>query len=140
MLIEDEGLNTLTGNIIGAAIEVHRILGPGLLESIYQTCFEFELRERNLRFVVQHPVPIRYKRANLAGLYRIDLVVEDRIVVEVKSVAAVLPVYKAQVLTYLRLTGLQTGLLINFNVARLTDGVSRLINPAAGRHEIAKNS
>lgn len=105
MLANDERLNTLTAVIIGAAIEVHRVLGPGLLESIYLACLQFELSERRLRFEGQKPVPVVYESIRLATMHRIDLLIEDSVVVEVKSVDALLPVHQAQVLTYLRLTG-----------------------------------
>ena len=123
--------NDVTGRILAAAIEVHRTLGPGLLESIYIPCLQFELTARQLRFVSQRSVPIVYKGMELDARYRVDLVVEDRVVVEVKTVAALLPVYQAQLLTYMALTGCPAGLLINFNVARLMDGVKRLVNPRA---------
>ena len=129
MLIDNQRLNDLTGTILSAAIEVHRILGPGLLESIYVTCLQFELAARGLRFVTQQPIPVVYKSIRLESAYRIDLVVEDRVVVEVKCVEAFAPVHSAQVLTYLNLTGIHAGLLINFNVPKLMDGVKRLINP-----------
>jgi GxxExxY protein len=129
VLLDDDRINDLTGKILGAAIEVHRVLGPGLLESIYSSCLRFELADRRMRFVVQQQIPIMYKTARLPGAYFVDLIVEDVVVVEVKCVAAVAAVHKAQVLTYLRLTEKPAGLLINFNVARLMDGVSRLINP-----------
>ncbi len=130
MLLNDDSLNQLTGLILAAAIEVHRILGPGLLESIYIECLEHELRARGLAFVRQLTVPITYKGTRLRSSYRVDLIVDDRVVVEVKSVDVLAPVYKAQVLTYMRVTGKPAGLLINFNVPRLMDGVKRLINPA----------
>jgi GxxExxY protein len=133
MLLDDDSLNTLTGLILAAAIEVHRILGPGLLESIYIECLEHELRARGLSFVRQLTVPITYKGTRLRSSYRIDLIVEDKVVVEVKSVEVLAPVCKAQLLTYMRLSGKPVGLLINFNVPRLMDGVKRLINPAVSR-------
>ena len=105
------------------------MLGPGLLESIYIECLEHEFQARGLRFVRQLSVPITYKGTRLRSSYRIDLIVEDRVVVEVKSVEILAPVCKAQVLTYLQVTGMPAGLLINFNVPRLMDGVKRLINP-----------
>ena len=129
MLTDDAKTNEITRTIIGAAIEVHRILGPGLLESVYLTCLEFELHERGLRFVVQRSIPITYKGKLLDGAsYRVDLIVEEQVIVEVKSVAAILPIHEAQALTYLRLTSCRIALLINFNVPRLVDGVRRLIN------------
>ena len=132
MFVTPSPFDDLTRTILAAAIEVHRPLGPGLLESIYMQCFEFELASRNLRFVVQKPIRIIYKGNALDACYRIDLIVEDLVVVDVKSVAALTPVHKAQVLTYLHLTGCPVGLLINFNVPRLMDGVKRLINARAG--------
>ena len=128
MFIDASTFNDVTGQIIGAAIEVHRTLGPGLLESIYMPCLQFELSSRRLRFVAQRAIPIVYKGTRLDASYRVDLIVEDLVVVEVKSVAALMPVYQAQVLTYMRLTDCPAGLLINFNVPRLMDGVKRLIN------------
>ena len=124
--------NGVTGEIIGAAIEVHRVIGPGLLESAYMPCLQFELAARKLRFVSQRAVPIVYKGMNLDSTYRIDLIVEDLVVVEIKAVDRLLPVHQAQVLTYMGLTGCPAGLLINFNVPRLVDGVKRLIKTPAG--------
>jgi GxxExxY protein len=132
MRIDPSVFNHITREILAAAIEVHRTLGPGLLESTYLPCLHFELASRKLRFMVQRPIPIIYKGMALDAGYRIDLIVEDLVVVEVKSVAAVAPVHHAQILTYLRLTGCPAGLLINFNVPRLMDGVKRLINPYGG--------
>ena len=123
-------LDVITGKIIGAAIEVHRVLGPGLLESTYMSCLQIELRAAGLRFVVERTVPIVYKKTTLDAKYRIDLLVEDQVVVELKCIDELLPVHQAQVLTYIRLLGTPAGLLINFNVAKLVDGVKRLINPA----------
>ena len=139
MLI-DATFNSITGQIIGAAIEVHRAVGPGLLESTYMPCLQFELAARNLRFVAERAVPIVYKGMTLDTSYRVDLVVEDLVVVEVKSVALLLPVHQAQVLTYMSLTKCPAGLLINFNVAKLIDGVKRLINPAYVKREGAEGT
>jgi len=125
MLTDPAGLNALTRLILGAAIEVHRVLGPGLLESIYMRCFQYELASQNLRFITQRPIPIVYKEIELDASYRIDLIIEDQVVVEIKAVAVLEQVHRAQVLTYLRLTGCPVGLLINFNVPRLMDGVAR---------------
>ena len=122
--------NATTSQIIGAAIEVHRTIGPGLLESTYLECLEYELRQRYLPYRTQVSVPMVYKGLTLRTGYRIDLIVDDRVVVEVKSVAIVLPVHEAQVVTYLKLTACPLGLLINFNEARLVDGLRRLVNPA----------
>jgi GxxExxY protein len=131
MPIEPSAFDHITGPVLGSAIEVHRTLGPGLLESIYMRCLQFELAARNLRFVVQRTIPITYKGATLDANCYVDLVVEDLVVVEVKSVASLLPVHHAQTLTYMRLTGCPAGLLLNFNVPRLMDGVKRLINSRA---------
>ena len=132
-MLVDADFNDDTRQILAAAIEVHRTLGPGLLESIYAPCLQFELASRNLRFVTQRQIPIVYKGMRLDSSYRVDLIVEDRVVVELKSAAALLPVHRAQVLTYMGLTGCPAGLLINFNVPRLMDGVNRLINPRASK-------
>ena len=129
MLIDDPQLNRLTRDILGAAIEVHRNLGPGLLESSYSECLQYELAARKLRFAIQPRLPLIYKGVDLGCGYRIDLVVEDRVIVEIKSVDALASIHDAQVLTYLRLAGIKVGLLINFNSARLMDGVRRLLNP-----------
>jgi len=118
MLIEAE-FNAITHQILSAAIEVHRILGPGLLESTYTPCLLYELHARNLRYVTQRAIPLIYKSVDLDEAYRVDLIVEDVVVVEVKSVAATLPVHHAQTLTYMRLTNCPAGLVINFNVSRL---------------------
>jgi len=134
MFIDPATFNHITKAILGAAIEVHRQLGPGLLESIYMQCLQYELTSRKLRFDVQRPVQIVYKGIPLDAAYRIDLVVEDLVVVEVKSAASLAPVYSHQVLTYLRVTKCPAGLLINFNVPRLMDGVRRLINPEGRGH------
>ena len=117
----------LTNQIVGAAIDVHRSLGPGLLESVYEECLCFELRERGLSFRRQLEVPLVYKGRSLASNLRIDVLVEDTVVVELKSVAAVLPIHEAQLLTYLRLTKREVGLLINFNVPTLKQGIFRRV-------------
>ena len=128
MLI-DTPLNAVTGKVIDAAIEVHRTLGPGLLESIYLSCLRRELVARQLRFVAEGTIPVVYKGDALAACYRVDLIVEAAVIVEMKSVAALLLVHQAQVLTYTKLTGCPVGLLINFNVSKVVDGVKRLITP-----------
>jgi GxxExxY protein len=119
--------NDITHEIIGAAIEVHKRLGPGLLESANEECFAHELRLRNLRVDRQVPVPVVYRETKLECGYRIDLLVEGRIVVELKSIESLAPIHEAIILTYLRLSGHKIGLLINFNVAILKDGVRRFI-------------
>jgi GxxExxY protein len=129
----EASFNETTGEILAAAIEVHRTLGPGLLESIYSQCLQFELAARKLRYVTQHALPIVYKGKPLDASYRVDLIVEDCVVVEVKSVTVIQAVHQAQIMTYMRLTGCPAGLLINFNVAKLMDGVKRLVNSRATR-------
>jgi GxxExxY protein len=123
MLINED----LTGAVIGGAIEVHRALGPGLLESVYEECLCAELKLRGLEFQRQAALPIVYKGATLDCGYRIDLIVAKGVVVEIKSVETVLPVHEAQLLTCLRLSGIKVGLIINFNVPVLKDGVVRRV-------------
>ena len=118
-------LNRLTAMIIGAAIEVHRYLGPGLLESAYELCLLYELERLGLRVERQKGLPLVYKEIGLEIGYRIDLLVEGLIVVEIKAVENILPVHEAQVLTYLKLSGCPLGLLLNFNVPLMKDGIRR---------------
>jgi GxxExxY protein len=120
--------NRLTEKIIGAAIKIHRRLGPGLLESAYETCLAFELRELGLRVEQQKAVPLVYGSVKLECGFRADLVVNGRIVVELKCKEALHPVDRAQVLSHLRLLDLQVGLLINFHVVMLKDGITRIVN------------
>jgi GxxExxY protein len=117
--VDPAAFNHVTHEIIGAAIEVHRTLGPGLLESTYLQCLQWELGARQQRFVTQRQIPLTYKGHLLDASYRVDLLVEDLVVVEVKAVVAMPPVYQAQTLTYIRLTECPAGLLINFNVPKL---------------------
>lgn len=117
----------LTEKIIGAAIEVHRQLGPGLLESVYEECMCEELRLRGIPFCCQIELPVTYKGLQTGGKYRIDLIVADEVLVELKSVERILGVHEAQLLTYLKLTGKHIGLLINFNVAVLHRGILRRV-------------
>ena len=127
---EQEGLgeiNLLTERVIGAAIEVHRTLGPGLLESTYEECLCRELSLRRIEFTRQVSLPIEYKGVKLDCGYRLDLLISNKVVVEVKSVHALEPIHKAQLLTYLRVGGWRVGLLINFNVPVLRDGICRKI-------------
>jgi GxxExxY protein len=120
-------INELTQRIIGAAIEVHRQLGPGLLESAYEECLARELQLRGVAFDRQKPIPVVYKGVKLECGYRIDLLVENRVVVELKAIEAIAPVHEAVVLTYLKLSGNRVGLLINFHVPVLKDGIRRYI-------------
>lgn len=119
--------NELTKEIIGAAIEVHRTLGPGLLEGVYEECLVTELNLRGIFYERQKRVAIEYKGRQIAADLKLDILIDDRIVVELKAVEALLPVHGAQLLTYLRLTGKQLGLLINFNVPVLHHGVRRVV-------------
>ena len=120
-------LNNLTGQIIGSAIEVHKALGPGLLESAYEECLCRELDLRHIDYNRQKPIPVGYKGVKLDCGYRIDLLVGGLVILELKSVDRLEAVHEAQILTYLKLTGLRVGLLINFNVPVLKDGIKRLI-------------
>ena len=122
-----EQLNTLSERVIGAAIEVHRHLGPGLLESAYQRCLEAELHLRQISFSAEVPLPVRYKDEPLDCAYRLDLVVENSIIVELKAVDVLSPIHTAQLLTYLKLRHLRLGLIINFNVPVLWRGVRRIV-------------
>jgi len=119
--------NGLSNVIIGAAIEVHRALGPGLLESAYESCLAHELTLRGVSYQRQVRVPVFYKGCALDSAYQMDLLVEDRIIVELKCVETLLPVHEAQLLTYLRLTGKRIGLLLNFKVRILRDGIVRRV-------------
>jgi GxxExxY protein len=121
-------INSVTRKVIGAAIEVHRAIGPGLLESAYLACMAVELRQRGLVIEVQKDLPLTYKQLVLDRAFRVDLIVEASVVVEVKCVAELTPVHLAQLLTYLRLTGCSAGLLINFHVAALKHGIRRVLN------------
>src|SRR3954470_17596251 len=121
-------LNRISEAVIGAAIEVHKEMGAGLLESIYEQCLCRELSLRGLRFECQKPLPVTYKGMKLDCGYRIDILVEKAVVIEIKAVEKVLPIHEAQLLTYLRLGGWQLGLLINFNVELLRQGIKRLVN------------
>ena len=117
----------LTDKIIGAAIEVHRVLGPGLLESVYQVCMQRESKLRKIPFEHLVDLPLSYKGINLDAGYVIDLVYDKRVIVELKAVERVIPVHEAQLLTYMRLTEIHVGLLINFNVPVLKDGIYRRV-------------
>lgn len=119
--------DSLTGAIIGAAIEVHRQLGPGLLESAYEECLCRELSLRDIEFRRQIPLPVVYKGLKLDCGYRMDIVVSNQVIVEVKSVDAIHPIHEAQLLTYLKLSGIRIGLLINFNSVVVKDGIKRLV-------------
>lgn len=120
--------NEISEKIIGCAIEVHKILGPGLLESAYEECLFFELKKAGLRVEKQKSLPLVYKDIKLDAGYRIDLLVENKVVIELKAIEAINDIHLAQVLTYLKISGCKLGLILNFNVLKLTDGIKRLVN------------
>ncbi len=124
---QDNQRDPLTDRVIGAAIEVHRHLGPGLLESAYEECLCYELTQAGLAIRRQVPLPVRYKEVALDLGYRLDVIVESRLILELKTVEKTLPIHEAQLLTYLKLSGMRTGLLLNFSVPVLKDGVKRLV-------------
>jgi GxxExxY protein len=124
--------NDISRKIIGAAIEVHKHLGPGLLESAYEECLCCELDLRGIEFKRQVPLPLSYKGLNLDCGYRLDLLVEEKIIVELKTVEAIVPIHEAQMLTYLKVRDMRVGLIINFNVRLLVDGIKRLVNNYKG--------
>ena len=121
-------INEITGEVVNSAMKVHSVLGPGLLESAYQACLAHELRNRGLQVATQVALPVVYEGHRLEVGYRIDLVVEGSVVVEVKSVDAIHPIHQAQLLSYLRLSGMRVGLLLNFNVLHLRDGIKRMVD------------
>jgi len=123
----DEQVNRITEQIIGAAISVHKALGPGLLESTYEACLAFELTQRGLKVERQQELPVTYRSVRLDCGYRIDLLVADLVIVEFKVVEALAPIHEAQILSYLKLSGCRVGLLINFNVKVLKNGIRRFI-------------
>jgi GxxExxY protein len=125
---EREELDSITKQVIGGAIDVHRALGPGLLESVYETCLASELIDRGIRVERQKGLPVTYKELTLESGYRLDLLVNGKVIVEIKAVEQLSPLHKSQLLTYLKLSGLRVGLLINFNVTELRKGVQRIVN------------
>ncbi|MEH6595053.1 MAG: GxxExxY protein [Colwellia polaris] len=120
----------LTGEVIGCAIEVHKQLGPGLLESTYEKCLMYELSLNNINAYAQVVLPICYKGMNIEAGYRLDIMLPSELIIELKSVDKLIPVYSAQLLTYMKLTNINKGLLINFNVKKLTDGLRRFNLPS----------
>ncbi len=124
--MDEQSLNKLSGRIIGACIEVHRILGPGLLESVYMECLQKEMVFQGIPFKSEVLLPIIYKGSECRSTYRADLIVADQIIVELKSVKEMLPVFAAQVMSYLSISNLPLGLLINFNVPLLKEGIQRI--------------
>jgi GxxExxY protein len=132
--------STLGSKVIGCAIEVHSALGPGLLESMYQRCLAHELELQGIRFEQQVALPITYKGLQLGLGYRVDLVVEGELLIELKTTDRLLPVHTAQVLTYLRLLDLRQGFLLNFNVARMVEGIRSIMNSRTGRNHSSASS
>jgi GxxExxY protein len=126
--IQVQELNQISQEIIGAAIVVHSELGPGLLESVYEECLAYELTLRNISFERQKPVPVMYKGKQIDCGFRLDLLISDSIVVELKTVEQILPVHQAQLMTYLKLTGCKLGLILNFNVEKMVKGIKRMVN------------
>jgi GxxExxY protein len=120
--------NEISKQVVDAAFKIHLKLGPGLLESVYEAVLAYELRKRGLRVERQKSMPVVYEEVRLEEGYRADLVVEDKVILELKSVEAVAPVHKKQVLTYLRLSNMKLGLLINFGAELIKDGISRIVN------------
>ncbi|HNN07007.1 MAG TPA: GxxExxY protein [Leptospiraceae bacterium] len=118
----------LTDSVIGCCIEIHRTLGPGLLESVYEEVLSFELKEKGISFTRQQIVPVEYRGRVLEAGFRADIIVNDKIILEIKSVEKILPLHSKQLLTYLKLTQKRIGLLINFNVNLLKDGIKRIVN------------
>jgi len=125
---EREEIDKITQAIIGAAIQVHQTLGSGLLESAYEACLAYELGILGLKVETQKPLPLVYKSVKLDCGYKIDLLVEEKVIVEIKSADQIMPIHKAQVISYLKLSGCKVGLLINFNVKLLKNGIQRIIN------------
>ncbi len=121
------GINIITKQVVDASFHVHKTLGPGLLESVYEVCLAYELSQRNLKFKTQVAVPVTYNDVQLDVGFRLDMLVEDRVILELKAVEHILPLHEAQLLTYLKLTNLRLGLLINFNVPLIKDGIKRII-------------
>jgi len=117
----------LSNRVIGCAINVHRELGPGLLESTYEQCLAQELKLNGISFSLQHPLPVEYKGVRLDCGYRVDVLVEENLILELKSVETIKGIHSAQLLTYMKLSGIRTGLLINFNVSRLKSGIKRFV-------------
>ncbi|MDY6850259.1 MAG: GxxExxY protein [Thermodesulfobacteriota bacterium] len=124
----EENLNRISEKIILAAIRVHRELGPGLLESTYESCLAHELTSIGLNFERQKECPVRYRGLQINCGYRMDLLVQDSVVVELKATEKILPIHKAQLLSYLKMSNLKLGLLVNFNVTLLKDGICRIVN------------
>ncbi|HWJ16810.1 MAG TPA: GxxExxY protein [Gemmatimonadaceae bacterium] len=126
--IDGRRLNQVSGEIVDSAVNVHGVLGPGLLESAYEVCLAYELRERGLSVRTQIPLPVVYKGIRLEQAYRLDMLIEEAVVVENKTLAAIHPVHEAQLLTHLKLSGHRLGLLLNYYVPFMRDGIKRIVN------------
>lgn len=133
MFTDPFGTSAITRTIIGCGVRVHKEIGPGVYENVYGECMQYELKEQGLCFETGRPVPIHYKGVQLRSRYYIDIVVENCVVVELKAVVELAEIHRRQVLTQLKLAGLPVGLLMNFNVVMLTDGVKRIVNPNLAR-------
>lgn len=118
-------LNDITGEIVDASLKVHRSMGPGLYEKVYEDCLFHELTKRNFNVTRQHPVTVEYEDLIISNAFKIDLLVENKVIVELKSTDSLMPIHKSQILTYMRLSQIKTGLLINFNVNLIKDGIQR---------------
>jgi GxxExxY protein len=123
-----EHLNSITEKVIGCAIEVHRTIGPGLLESAYEKCLCYELSQHGMKFERQVPLPVVYKEVNLDCCYILDIIVEESVIIEVKAIERILPIHEAQLLSYLRMLDKRVGLLLNFHSAILKYGIKRIVN------------
>jgi GxxExxY protein len=126
-MMEMKKIDLLSNKVIGTAIEVHRNLGPGLLESVYQQCLAYEFSCVDIKFEIEKEIPVKYKKVNIDCAFRADFIIEDSMILELKTVERILPIHKAQVLTYLKLTSIKLGIIINFNVKLLKNGIKRVI-------------
>lgn len=126
--MDADEINVRSGQVVDAAMRVHSVLGPGVLEGAYEACLAHELRSRGLHVLVQVPLPVTYRGVRIELGYRVDLIVDGTVIVELKAVSKVLPVHEAQLLSYLKMSGHRLGLLINFRVLHLKDGIKRLVN------------
>lgn len=118
-------LNDVTGEIVDCSLKIHKKMGPGLYEKVYEDCMAFELSKRNLKFERQHPVTVAYEELKIDNAFKIDLFVENQVIVELKSTDKILPIHQSQIITYMRLSNIKTGLLINFNVPLIKNGIKR---------------
>ncbi|MCF8496544.1 MAG: GxxExxY protein [Alphaproteobacteria bacterium] len=122
----NRALNDITGEIVDCSLKIHRKMGPGLYEKVYEDCMAYELSKRNIKFERQYPVTVAYEDLRIDNAFKIDLFVENQVIVELKSTDKILPIHESQIITYMRLSHIQTGLLINFNVPLIKDGIKRI--------------